>query len=283
MRVSCSLVSTVILLAGQSQSAPILGLDGGLLSTNLQLLGGLTHTIEGVPVAGQLTNGLLGVSNDGTSAGLLTTDGPDGGSKLAEVLEASKPDSLVEGSKSGESSTIPGKDGSDSLLDTHGLLGESSLNKRFSLPLIGEVGVFDGFTTKAKFMASDLGSKLNGILRRRTAQSSSPSAISALRNMPFIGYMPGAPNLPAISTLPFVRSAPGLALIPGLGTTSAASGIGSAVDSIASAHRNATEAALDGPMNGINTSINSAFIGIMSGVGNAPTSVDSFLEKDTHT
>ncbi|EFP81451.1 hypothetical protein PGT21_033180 [Puccinia graminis f. sp. tritici] len=278
MHVSCSVISAAILLAGQSQSAPILGLDDGLLSTNLQLLGGLTHTIEGVPVAGQLTNGLLGVSNDGTSAGLLTTHGPDGGSKLAEVLEASKPDSLVEGSKSGGLLTVSGKDGSDSLLDTHGLFGKSTLRKRFSLPLIGEVAVFDGFTTKAKSMASDLGSKLSGILRKRSTQPL-PSPTSLLSNLPVVGYIPGMPALPAISSLPVVRNIPGLALIPGLGTTSAASGIGAAVNSIASVHRSATEAALDAPMNTINTGINSAFLGAVGAVSGAPAAVDSLLNK----
>ncbi|KAA1133191.1 hypothetical protein PGTUg99_025419 [Puccinia graminis f. sp. tritici] len=273
MRVSYSLVSTVILLAGQSQSAPILGLDGGLLSTNLQPLSGLTHTIKGVPVAGQLTNGLLGEFKDGASAGLLTTDGPDGGSKLAEVLEVLKPDSLVEGSKSGDLLTLSGYNGRDSLLETHGLFGKSPLKKRFSLPLIGEVGVFDGFTTKAKSMASDLGSKLSGILRRRSTLPSLPSPTSALGNMPFVGYIPGMPSLPAMSTLPFVRSIPGLGLVPGLGSTTAASGLGATANNIASAHRTATEAALDGPMN----SINSAFLGTWGGFSKAPTAVDSFF------
>jgi hypothetical protein len=250
------------------------------LGTNLdQLLGGLTHTIKGVPVAGQLTNGLLGVSKDGASAGLLTTNDVDGESKLAEVLEASKPDSAVEGSQSGELLTTSGKDDTDSLLDTHGLLGKLPLKKRFSLPLIGEVGAFDGFTTKAKSMASDLGSKLSGILRKRSTQPSLPSPTSLLNNLPFIGYIPGMPTLPAISSLPVVRNIPGLALIPGLGTTSAASGIGAAVNSIASVHRSATEAALDVPMNTINTSINSAFIGAVGAVSDAPVIVDSLLNK----
>lgn len=273
MRVSYSLVSTVILLAGQSRPAPIIGLDGGLLSTNLQLLGGLTNTIKAVPVAGQMTNGLLGVSKDGASAGLITTDGLHGDSKLAEVLEASKPDSSVEGSRSGELLTISGKDGSDSLLDTHGLLGQPPLKKRFSLPLIGEVGAFDGFTTKAKSMASDLGSKVSGILRRRSIQPSSASATSALSNIPGIGYIPGMPNLPAMSTLPFVGSIPGLGLVPGLGSTTAASGLGATVSNVASAHKTATEAALDGPMNGIN----SAFLGTWGGFSKAPTALGSFF------
>lgn len=225
MHVSYCLISAVAILAGRFQSAPILGLDGGLLGTNLQPLGGLIHPIKAVPMAGQLTNGLLGVSKDDATAGLISINGLHGEPKDADV--------------------------------------------------------------KAKPMAFDLGSKLSGILRvrRRTEQPSlpSPTSGSTLSNTPFIGYMPGMPALPALSSLPIIRSAPGLPLIPGLGTTSAASGIGSAVDGIASARRNATEAALDGPMNGMSTSLNSAFLGLMGGVSNAPTSVDSLLVKKTHT
>ena len=273
MRVSSCFISAVILLAGQSQSAPIFGLDGGLLSTNDQLLGGLTHTVNALPVTGELTHGLLGVSNDGSTEAR-STDGLLGESKLEDVLNAPKTNSLLGGSQSGGLLNLSGYDGGSSLLKTHGLLGESSLRKRISLPLIGELGSFNGFASKAKSITSSVGSKLGGLLRRRDTRSSLPSLNSVLSKIPGVGYLPGVPNIPALSSLPGISDIPGLNLVPGLGSTTAASGLGATVTRIATTHERATMATLtDGPAQGINT----AFTGFFGGLSQVPVTLDNFF------
>ncbi|WAR63600.1 hypothetical protein PtB15_17B200 [Puccinia triticina] len=275
MRVSYSFVSTVILLAGRSQSAPILGLDGGLLNTNDPLIGGLTHTLNALPATGELTNGLLAVSKEGSTE-VLSTNGLLGQPEVTDVLAVSKSNSLLGGSKSGGLLNLSGYNGGDSILKTHGLLGNSSLKKRLSLPLIGELGSLDGFEAKAKSMASAVGSKLGGLFRRNsniqsTLPAVTPAVSSALSKVPLVGYMPGIPKLPAASTLPGINVIPGLNLIPGLGSTTAASGLGATVNQIAGTHERATIATLtDGPAEGLNT----AFTGFFGGMSQAPVVFD---------
>lgn len=193
MRVSCSLISSLIWLAGQSHSAPIRGLG---LGNNYEILGG-TPTSKALPVKGGLNDSLLG--------GLL------GDSKSGGVLG---------GSESGKLLTVTGYNGGDSLISTNGLLGAASLKKRLSLPLIGDLGSFDGFKTKVELMAAGVGSKLSGLLRKRDI---APALTSTLSHVPIIGYMPGFGTLPAASTLPGISSLPGINFFSGLGTSPSSS------------------------------------------------------------
>lgn len=194
MRVSCPLISTIILLADQSQSAPILGPNR--LESHDGLVGRMTHSVMILPATGGLNNGLLGKWK---------SDGLSGGSPAGKLL------------------TGTGGSAHAALVSPTGLSGEPTLKKPLSLPLINELRSFAGGAgTKAQSMTSGLGSKLNGLLPKRDTFS---AVDAALEKTPFIGYLPGMAKLPAIPSLPIIRDIPGMSLIPGLGTTKAPSGL----------------------------------------------------------
>lgn len=261
MRVSCPLISTIILLAGQSQSTPILGPNR--LESRDGLVGRMTHSPVVHPAAGGLNDGSLGTWNS------------------EDVLWSPPAANLLAG---------PGDSADAALVSTAGLLSEPTLNKKPSLPLISEMGNYAGGTgteTQAQSMASDLGSTLSGPLQKRDTFSAFDAA---LERTPFIGYIPGIAKLRAIPSLPIIRDIPGISLVPGLGTTKAPSGFVAALtqpilaalpinNKPNSANRNSN--LLAPPKNADIQSpprnLTSSFSGIVQGIVNVPGSLVSLL------
>ncbi|WAR62741.1 hypothetical protein PtB15_15B328 [Puccinia triticina] len=198
MRVSCLFVSVAIMLAGEIQSLPVLGLGSlPFLGNDGQLVDTVSNTLH--PVTGNLTGNLLDVSADGDvlsevdlvgDEGLLSSEGPLGG---------------IVGSLRRRQGLM--------VLDTLG----SVANGVQVMSVLGSVGSILPVT---QALTSQVGG-LSGGLHKSAPVPALPVGLTSLlkrdstvNSLPLVGSIPGASSLPSLSKLPLISSLPSFSSLP---------------------------------------------------------------------
>lgn len=208
MRVTCLFVSVAIMLAGEIQSLPILGLGSlPVLGHEGRLVNSVTNIVTPLSLAGKVSGDLLKdsahddvISETGLAGdkGLINSKSTLGG--VVVSLERRQDIALT----NGLGNLLSG-------LTSAPLLGSATSVLPITKPITTKLGSLDGNVPALNNLGSPLHnvSPVNALtILKRGAET------SALGSMPIIGSLPGASSLPLVKSVPSLSSLPLVNSVP---------------------------------------------------------------------